>query len=314
MDMYASLTNRIRRGHSPPACTLSYRRFLLFARKGNLAGPTGNGKSLERVHTPRPATTQTVVVKRFEGFVPGIWRGAGTPLRLLACVAVASCGGGQSPPVGHTVPAGICDTIQNSYTCAQTIERVQLAGYRRAERRGSDLVLALSNGDSIVLTDVVGGADSTIRYSYRSFDPANGHHIVHAQLYEGTTFVLVHHGTGRTLFVPALPITAPGGGRFAVTSRCLVSNYCPNSIAIWSLSGDSAAPEWRFYPAGEPYPDQFHQDLWGPGDARWLSPDTLLVPVIRLEDGFLERATDSAIVILRDAATWTIAGAVPHTP
>ncbi len=165
--MYASLTNRIRRGHSPPACTLSYRRFLLFARKGNLAGPTGNGKSLERVHTPRPATTQPVVVKRFEGFVPGIWRGAGTPLRLLACIAVASCGGGQSPPVGHTVPAGICDTIQNSYTCAQTIERVQLAGYRRAERRGSDLVLALSNGDSIVLTDVVGGADSTIRYSYR---------------------------------------------------------------------------------------------------------------------------------------------------
>lgn len=197
---------------------------------------------------------------------------------LLAALAALACGDpgarpsdeDRAPAPSDTPPAAagasaICDTIDNSFRCARAIEAVRLPGAARVARRGDTLRLALAAGDTTRLVDRPGEGSGVVYFSYQDHWPERGWFVVQEQHYEGSEFLLVDDATGDRVRVPARPLPAPGGERFAVLSFDLAAGYAPNTLQIWRLDDRGASLEWAIEP-----------DAWGPTDGRWMGPETLM--------------------------------------
>jgi hypothetical protein len=190
----------------------------------------------------------------------------------------------------------ICRGIDNSFECAQAVERARLAvpgaaAYRRDDR----LLIRLGRGDTLMLTnspDSAGVAGAS--YSYVAHLRAVAHHLVEIQYYEGRAFLLISDRSGRRTVISGYPVISPDSSRIVTASVDLEAGYDPTEIAIWRVSADSLLPEWRLDPrtlAAGP------ESAWGPADAEWITPTEIRVrkeyrsgrrggtAVIRLEPG-----------------------------
>lgn len=202
---------------------------------------------------------------------------------------------GAAAPAPDTDPSAVCDTIDNSFRCARAIEAVQLPRADGVVRRGDTLRLALAAGDTMRLVDrPVEGGDA-VYFSYQYRWPEAGWLVVQEQHYEGSEFLLIHDETGDRVRVPARPLLAPGGERFAVLSFDLEAGYAPNTLQIWRLDDDRATLEWSIQP-----------DAWGPVAGRWMGPETLMF-TRRCAPAAEEGAPDcEAVATLRRGETaWT---------
>lgn len=166
------------------------------------------------------------------------------------------------PPAAD--PGAICDTIDNSFRCARAIEAARLPHTPRAARRDGILLLTLSGGDTLRLVDRPGEGNGVVYYSYQDHWRGSGWFVVQEQHYEGSAYLLIDQRTGERTDVPARPLLAPGGARFAVLSFDLEAGYAPNTLQIWSLGEGRPVLEWEIEP-----------ETWGPTDGRWTDAETL---------------------------------------
>jgi hypothetical protein len=167
----------------------------------------------------------------------------------------------------------LCQGLNNSYLCAQTIEKHLLAeGKHGVLRRDAELHIPLLTGDTLVLRDSVSDTATGVRHSYRAYLPSIGYHVVEVQYYEGGTYLLVNGVSGKTAFSNGVPVVSPDNRRLAAANVDLESGYSPTTVQVWRLEDDSLALEWEHdFLAGGAAADS----TWGPSALRWLTPNEI---------------------------------------
>lgn len=173
-----------------------------------------------------------------------------------------------SPRQSNEQLAALCADIQNSYECAQAVERHQLkkpeyAG--RAARNDKALRLQLRDGKSVTVTDSQPADEaSVIKYSFRDYLSEIGYFVLHRQYYEGEEYVMLHDQTGKMFPLPSVPIISPDKSRVVTTFPGLSGGYSPNAVQIW-----------RVTPAGLVQEYAAHPRAWEPTDAVWVDNATI---------------------------------------
>jgi len=169
----------------------------------------------------------------------------------------------------------VCQGINNSYQCAQAIEKHLLAdGGRGVARRGAELAIPLLNGDTLALRDSTPDTPTGVWHSYRAYLPSIGYHVVEVQYYEGSTYLLVNGTSGKKTFSNGLPVVSPDNRRIAAGNVDLEAEFSPTTLQVWRLERDSLALEWEHdFLAGGAATDT----TWGPSEVRWLTPTEIHV-------------------------------------
>jgi tetratricopeptide (TPR) repeat protein len=165
----------------------------------------------------------------------------------------------------------ICAGIDNSYQCAQAIERHQLQKSEYSptvNRAGSSLRLQLRGGRSVSLRDFQKRGDeaSVVKYSFRDYLRDLGYFLIHRQFYEGVDYLMIQDRTGRRYEMQDLPVISPDKRRLVTASNGIGGGYGANAIEVWRLAGRSMIREQTITP-----------EDWGPSDAEWIDNQTIRV-------------------------------------
>jgi len=176
------------------------------------------------------------------------------------------------PPDDHRATArlnDICQGLENSYDCAQAVERAQLPKYpRQVARQKGELRLTLKTGKTVVLKDsgdeVGKGVATVIFYSFRDYLKDIGYFLVHTAFWEGDGYLMINDHTGYQYRIHDLPILSPDRKRLATISFSVA--YNPSDIQIWQLTPVAMTLEWTLDP-----------EDWRPSGGVWLDSSTLIL-------------------------------------
>lgn len=151
----------------------------------------------------------------------------------------------------------------NSFRRARNLEARQLDKDAPGVRRdGEFLILVAGAGRELRLLDDAPPGDDTPSYSYYDVVPALDAYVIHAQYYEGDSWLLVSRKTGAQTQTSGLPVVSPDKRRFVTGSYDLEAFYNPNELVVWKTADDgSFIMEWKTEPKE-----------WGPTFVKWLTP------------------------------------------
>jgi len=215
----------------------------------------------------------------------------------LVLVLAGCTTGSRSPGQGSSTFTALCADIDNSYECAQAIERHQLresANAGRVARRGGALHVQLQDGRSVTVADTSPDEESAAKYSFREYLSEIGYFLLHRQLYEGEEYVMLHHRTGQMFAVPNVPVISPDGARVVTTFPGLSGGYSPNAVQIWLLAPDGLVEEYAIHPRD-----------WEPTGATWVDGSTIRLETRTHAPGGDEIRLQSMELKLRDGK-WII--------
>lgn len=221
-------------------------------------------------------------------------RGAETAARVVLVAVLAwACGdappseGGDAAdrprwPSYADVPHSVCMGVENTHECALAVERHQL---RHAppglSREDSVFRIRLADDDTARVVDQgeFGGADTDARlHGYLGHHPGVRQHLFEVTLWEGGHFLLLDPRTGERETLQALPVVSPDSTRFAVASSAL--EYASRgSLEIWRVDEEQGIERTWAFDLPEPASPGGPGPNWSPGDAFWLSPDSLCVRI-----------------------------------
>jgi hypothetical protein len=226
------------------------------------------------------------------------WWGVGGGVVLAVVLAGCSTARVGSPAPRQDDLAALCANIDNSYECAQAIERHQLKKSdlaRQATRNGKTLRLQLSDGKSVAVTDSQPGDETSIvKYSFRDHLHAVGYYLLHRQYYEGEDYVMVHDRTGQTFPLPGVPVISPDKARLVTALAGLSGGYGPNTVQVW-----------RFGPAGLTREFATEPKEWEATGATWSNNSTIRLETRTVAAGDATPRTRTVTLRLRDNA-WTV--------
>ncbi len=189
-----------------------------------------------------------------------------------------------------------CRNIENSYECAQAVEKMQLPRYPQlVSRRGGTLRLTLKSGKVAELKDVnIDGQElKTVLYSFREFLPDLGYYLVHEQPYEGSAYLMVNYQNGKRYPLHDLFLLSPDRQRLATVLMSEAHN--PTAIHIWRISPKKMTLEWSLEPKD-----------WGPTDGAWQNNDTLTFAKTNYNGTRLEM-----MMVRKDQTGWRLSAAKP---
>jgi hypothetical protein len=184
----------------------------------------------------------------------------------------------------------LCDNIENSYECAQAIEKQQLKNSENAQRvirRGGQLRLKLNNGRWQTLKDYQGNdEDYVVNYNFREYLPELGY-VVHRQFYEGRDYLMIHDASGRQFNLQDVPVVSPDRQRLVTASNGIMGGYDPNAIQIW-----------RATPRGLVLEQTIKPQAWGPSDAKWIDNQRIsLTKNLPSADGSTTRQVPATLIL-----------------
>jgi hypothetical protein len=187
------------------------------------------------------------------------------------------------PPEGfvdvHDTISRVCADTSNTYECAKAIEEYRLAkGVPGVTRVGKRLSITTGNGATVDLTNTPDpGAEDYAGYTYTEHLKCFGYHLVHKQLSDGESYLLVHAETGVRLSIAAVPVLAPDCGRLAVASG---GPSAGSLLQIWRATETGRAGlEWGYEP----------ESPWTPGPVAWKTSTELNVPYTTEDDPLTRR-------------------------
>jgi hypothetical protein len=217
-------------------------------------------------------------------------------LLLILCPVVVARAHAQARDQLNAVCAG----IDNSYECAQAIERHQLQKpeYKSAAlRAGTSLRLQLRNGRSLPVKDFQkrGDESSVVKYSFRDYLRDIGYFLLHRQFYEGDDYLMIQDTTGRRFELQDLPVISPDKLRVVTASNGISGGYNANAVQIWRLSKRGMILEQTIAPKG-----------WGPSDAEWA--DSLTIRVVKNLPVSGESEAPKGTATLRFRGRWQLEG------
>lgn len=189
-----------------------------------------------------------------------------------------------------------CRNIQNSYECAQAVEKTQLPRYPQlVSRQGGTLRLTLKSGKVVELKDVnIDGQElKTVLYSFREFLPDLGYYLVQEDFYEGGGYLMVNYQNGKRYSLHDLFLLSPDRKRLATVLNSEAHN--PTAIQIWNISPEKMTLEWSLEPK-----------VWGPTDGAWQNNDTLTFAKTNDNGTRLE-----TMMVRKDQTGWRLSAAKP---
>lgn len=189
---------------------------------------------------------------------------AALALALVGCTRAQE----RSPRQSDEQLAALCADIQNSYECAQAVERHQLQKpvlARQVARKGKALHLQLRDGKNLTVADTQPADEASIvKYSFRDYLSEIGYFLLHRQYYEGEEYVMLQDQTGKMFPLPNVPVVSPDKSRLATTFAGLSGGYSPNTVEIWLLTPAGLAQEFTTHPRD-----------WEPTGAVWVDNATI---------------------------------------
>jgi hypothetical protein len=192
----------------------------------------------------------------------------------------------------------LCAGIDNSFECAQVIERSQLNKpeyARNVTRQGERLHFKLRTGGSVTLENSGKADDGSItKYSFRDHLQEIGYYLAHCQYYEGYDFLMISESTGRRVKLQESPVVSPDRRRLATASAGLFGCCGPNAVQVWRLTSRGLTLEQTIEPKE-----------WEPSDIEWTDNRT-----IRLMKNFSPdsegKRSGSKPVLLKLDKKWSI--------
>ncbi|HKZ03297.1 MAG TPA: hypothetical protein VI750_06505 [Pyrinomonadaceae bacterium] len=218
--------------------------------------------------------------------------------RVLVLLILCHVGAAKANSQDPTQLNLLCAGIDNSYECAQAIERHQLqkSEYSPAVKRaGSSLRLQLRSGRSVSLRDFQKRGDeaSVVKYSFRDYLRDLGYFLIHRQFYEGDDYLMIQDTTGRRYELQNVPVVSPDKRRLVTASNGISGGYNANALQIWRLTLRGMVLEQTIEP-----------NDWGPSDAEWI--DNLTIRVMKNLPVSGESEAPKSDVTLRFRRRWQI--------
>jgi len=217
------------------------------------------------------------------------------PVRLMLLLLLLHAVDGATVKVstqaGDPLTA-ICAGTDNSYECAQAIERHQLRKpkyARLAVRARNGLRVRLRNGTWLTVQDSQKKDDeaSVIKFSFRDYLSDIGYFLLHRQYYEGDDYLLIQDTTGNKFELQDVPVISPDKRRLVTASNGISGGYNANGVQIWQLTKAGAVLEQSFELKG-----------WAPSDPVWT--DNLEIRLMKTYPGSGGKET----VALRFRGRW----------
>jgi hypothetical protein len=161
--------------------------------------------------------------------------------------------------------AALCKEADGVVHCGRLIEAVQLKRLPNLARRDGDTlfvrlyptgeaelrdVSTLSGGTTFALFDYVNEFNAVVLWTTTDNDVG---------------FALLQRASGKQTALPAQPVPAPSGGRFATADFC--EARCENQLVVWQVARDGARRELTWKPPL----------AWADAEVRWKDPDTVIV-------------------------------------
>jgi len=217
------------------------------------------------------------------------------PARLVLLLLLLHSVGGAtakaSPQASNQLNA-ICAGTDNSYECAQAIERHQLRKpqhARLAVRARNGLRVRLRDGTWLTVKDSQKKGDeaSVLKFSFRDYLRDIGYFLLHRQYYEGDDYLLIQDTTGNKFELQDVPVISPDKRRLVTASNGISGGYNANAVQIWQLTKRGVVLEQSFEPKG-----------WAPSDPVWT--DNLGIRLVKTYPG----SGDKETVELRFSRRW----------
>lgn len=143
----------------------------------------------------------------------------------------------------------LCKKINNSYECAQTIERYQIKKYskyitRSETNEGKFLKIKLKNSAVKTYKDINLESEEDVLFSFRDYLQDIGYFIVHYQLWEGDGYIMINDKTGFETPLSELPVISPDRKRIISVSASIAYNW--NGIVIYKFTPKDMVLEFNY--------------------------------------------------------------------
>jgi len=166
-------------------------------------------------------------------------------LSIVGITIVPATLSAQDPPIyGVLAPLSVCRDYKGFASCVVAVERhmmSQAAG--RVVRRDSVLEIRTER-DTLVLADNNFGS-AYVRHLFAGQLPGGKYAVIERLLYEGYEYLLIDWRSADSTRLPAPPVIAPTGDRFAVASRAEKEWYADNVLQVWRLTADGPLKEFE---------------------------------------------------------------------
>ncbi|SMB87323.1 hypothetical protein SAMN00120144_1539 [Hymenobacter roseosalivarius DSM 11622] len=151
------------------------------------------------------------------------------------------------------------DTTEQKY--------IQLAE-GRAQRRSDALLLTLTNGRTLTLTNNITDPDEEKHVVYRFRGPLENSDfwVLDVTRWESGFVLLINQHTGRRTRLWGRPVLAPNGTHLVTSNSDMEAHYSPNGLQVWSLEKGIPLLRWNRV-----------VNTWGPEEVRWLNDQTLVI-------------------------------------
>jgi hypothetical protein len=180
-------------------------------------------------------------------------------------------------PASAQDPARDCDSGPTFIACQRQGEPALFRKYPGvAHRRGNDLVLVLTNGDSAVVRDTISpNSDYGSQYWLADIDVRSGYFILAMNGYENRGSLVVSRRTGwRRFFDFNLPVFQ-SAGLYAAVLIPVGAAYWEPTIDVFRVTPDSLIRELHLESPATPDPFVRGDTLWGPTNPRWVGEQLL---------------------------------------
>lgn len=227
------------------------------------------------------------------------------PLLVPALLALAGCATGPSRSVDLLGPEALCAEGSDALRCGQTIEAVQLETFgSQVRREEGTLSLRIGEREGLSFPDSPPGTrrDEARRFTFRDYLPATGFYLLGEHFAAGTSWLLVHAGTGATYRVDGLPLFSPDGAHALVLP--LGAEGRVTAIQLWRVDGDRVAMTWAHTP---PVAEAAE---WSVGQPVWTDARTVRL-VQSVTDPGGTRFREEPLLLRHGPAGWTLTAAAP---
>lgn len=227
------------------------------------------------------------------------------PLLLPVLLAVAGCATTSARSVDLLGPEALCAEGSDVVRCGETIEAVQLETFgSRVRREGGVLSLRIGEREGLSFTDSPPGTrrDEARRFTFRDYLPASGFYLLGEHFAAGTSWLLVHAGSGATYRVHGVPLFSPDGAHALVLPVGVGGRV--TGIQLWRVVGDAVAMAWAHTPPTAEAAE------WSVSQPVWTDPRTVRL-VQSVTDPGGTRFREEPLLLRHGPAGWTLTPASP---
>ncbi len=167
-------------------------------------------------------------------------------------------------PKDDSMRATLCGDKEGG--CMEAMEKYYLTKVSgKATRKGNDLLLTLSNGQTKILKNNTKEDEDYEVYQFLTLD-ANGYYVVAVFYFESYAYLLINPTNGSTTRTIGYPVFSPDKKQYAAGNYDMVAAFTFNGIDFLSVTKDSVYSDLTM-----------DFGTWGPEELKWKNDSTLYV-------------------------------------